>query len=112
VNGCVPVYLRPSLDHSCLSPLKNESFVYYSNYTEAQLTVPTGFLLESIGAPEFDQKFVYKKYAHKSESSSSHPHERSTNRSLSAEFLKASIFARNWTKTNSLSSPGELKADV
>lgn len=45
---------------------QNESFTYYSNYTEAQLLTPAGFLLESIGAPEFDEKFVYKKYANKS----------------------------------------------
>lgn len=47
---------------------QNESFIYYSGYTEAQLLVPSSFLLESIIAPEFDQKFVYKKYANKSES--------------------------------------------
>ncbi|KAK4051615.1 B-type cyclin [Microbotryomycetes sp. JL201] len=60
----------------------NESFMYYSNYTEQQLLVPTGFLLEAIAAPDFDQKFVYKKYANK-------------------KFLKASIFARNWAKQHS-----------
>lgn len=48
---------------------QNESFIYYSGYTEAQLLVPSSFLLESIIAPDFDQKFVYKKYANKSESS-------------------------------------------
>ena len=46
---------------------QNESFIYYSNYTEAQLFVPSGFLLESIVEADFDQKFVYKKYANKSE---------------------------------------------
>ncbi|ORY76279.1 cyclin-like protein [Leucosporidium creatinivorum] len=59
----------------------NESFIYYSSYTEAQLLVPSGFLLESIVASDFDQKFVYKKYANK-------------------KFLKASIFARNWARQN------------
>lgn len=55
----------------------NEAFIFYSDYTEAQLLVPAGFLLESIAAPGFDEKFVFKKYSNK-------------------KFLKASIFARNW----------------
>ncbi|GAA5834486.1 hypothetical protein JCM11251_007020 [Rhodosporidiobolus azoricus] len=59
----------------------NEAFVFYSNYTEAQLLVPSGFLLESIAAPGFEEKFVYKKYSNK-------------------KFLKASIFARNWARQN------------
>ncbi|KAK4056435.1 B-type cyclin [Microbotryomycetes sp. JL221] len=62
---------------------KNDSFMYYSNFTEQQLLIPVGFLLEAISEPEFDQKFVYKKYANK-------------------KFLKASIFARNWAKQNNL----------
>ncbi|SCZ98049.1 BZ3500_MvSof-1268-A1-R1_Chr3-3g06542 [Microbotryum saponariae] len=69
---------------------QNESFIYYSNYTEPQLFVPTGFLLESIVAIDFDHKFVYKKYANK-------------------KFLKASIFARNWAKANALQ---EFNVDV
>ncbi|GAA5982775.1 hypothetical protein JCM11641_007784 [Rhodosporidiobolus odoratus] len=60
----------------------NEAFIFYSSYTEAQLLVPAGFLLESIAAPGFEEKFVYKKYSNK-------------------KFLKASIFARNWAKQNS-----------
>ncbi|GAA5915857.1 hypothetical protein JCM6882_006823 [Rhodosporidiobolus microsporus] len=59
----------------------NEAFVFYSNYTEAQLLVPSGFLLESIAAQGFEDKFVYKKYSNK-------------------KFLKASIFARNWARQN------------
>ncbi|GAA6037487.1 hypothetical protein JCM8097_008212 [Rhodosporidiobolus ruineniae] len=59
----------------------NEAFIFYSSYTEAQLLVPSGFLLESIAAPGFDEKFVYKKYSNK-------------------KFLKASIFARNWARQN------------
>ncbi|GAA6059198.1 hypothetical protein JCM10212_005543 [Sporobolomyces blumeae] len=55
----------------------NDAFIFYSDYTEAELLVPAGFLLESIAAPGFDEKFVYKKYSNK-------------------KFLKASIFARNW----------------
>ncbi|BGP20297.1 B-type cyclin [Rhodosporidiobolus nylandii] len=59
----------------------NEAFIFYSEYTEAQLLVPAGFLLESIAAPGFEDKFVYKKYSNK-------------------KFLKASIFARNWARQN------------
>ncbi|KAL8280547.1 hypothetical protein RQP46_007195 [Phenoliferia psychrophenolica] len=59
----------------------NDAFIYYSNYTEAQLVTPTGFLVESIAAPDFEKKFVFKKYAAK-------------------KFLKASHFARNWAKAN------------
>ncbi|KAL7342725.1 cyclin-like protein [Rhodotorula toruloides] len=59
----------------------NEAFIFYSGYTEAQLLVPAGFLLESIAAPGFEEKFCYKKYSSK-------------------KFLKASIFARNWAKQN------------
>jgi hypothetical protein len=46
---------------------QNEAFIFYSDYTETQLLVPAGFLLESIAAPGFDEKFVYKKYSNKSE---------------------------------------------
>lgn len=61
-------FLFPSLrvGRLLIRRVQNESFTYYSNYTEAQLLTPAGFLLESIGAPEFDEKFVYKKYANKS----------------------------------------------
>ncbi|GAA5963351.1 hypothetical protein JCM21900_002047 [Sporobolomyces salmonicolor] len=62
----------------------NEAFIFYSNYTEAQLLVPAGFLLESIATPGFEDKFVYKKYSNK-------------------KFLKASIFARNWAIKNAAS---------
>ena len=59
-------------------------------------------MLELIGAPDFDQKFVYKKYANKS-AFRSFPflrvHFRQTLMGC-AEFLKASIFARNWTQAN------------
>jgi G2/mitotic-specific cyclin 2 len=85
-------------------PEQNESFIYYSNYTEAQLLVPSGFLLESIVAADFDQKFVYKKYANKSEFSPLSQLWRTSSLTSSspsrAEFLKASIFARNWARQN------------
>ncbi|GAA5883083.1 hypothetical protein JCM3774_000573 [Rhodotorula dairenensis] len=59
----------------------NESFIFYSSFTEAHLLVPAGFLLESIAAPGFEERFVYRKYSTK-------------------KFLKASIFARNWARQN------------
>lgn len=59
----------------------NEAFIYYSDYTEAQLIVPTGFLLELLAEKDFEERFVYKKYASK-------------------RFLKASSFARTWAKSN------------
>ncbi|KAI5481353.1 G2/mitotic-specific cyclin 3/4 [Pseudohyphozyma bogoriensis] len=71
----------------------NESFIYYSSYTEAQLLVPTGFLIEAIAAPDFDQKFVYKKYSNK-------------------KFLKASLFARNWAKSHVQESSAESSGDA
>lgn len=81
--------------------MQNEAFIFYSGFTEAHLLVPAGFLLESIAAPGFEDRFVYRKYSTKSE-----PHlvpgaclSRLTC-SCPAEFLKASIFARNWAKQN------------
>lgn len=71
----------------------NEAFIYYSDYTEAQLSVPTGFLVESIAATDFDQRFVYKKYSSK-------------------KFLKASLFARNWSKTNAAALASEASASA
>ncbi|KPV73230.1 uncharacterized protein RHOBADRAFT_4414, partial [Rhodotorula graminis WP1] len=68
-------WARPSLS---LSPL-NEAFVFYSQYTEVQLLVPAGFLLENLSQPGFEERFVFKKYSAK-------------------KFLKASIFARNWAR--------------
>lgn len=50
---------------------QNESFIFYSNFTEAHLLVPAGFLLESIAAPGFEERFVYRKYSTKSESRAS-----------------------------------------
>ncbi|BGP51841.1 B-type cyclin [Rhodotorula kratochvilovae] len=59
----------------------NDAFIFYSNYTEAQLLVPAGFLLENLSQPGFEERFVFKKYSAK-------------------KFLKASIFARNWARQN------------
>lgn len=83
-------------------PPQNEDFIYYSNYTEAQLIVPTGFLLESIVDDEFEKKFVYKKYGNKSQSFLFILQQPRllTPRSMSPEFLKASVFARNWARAN------------
>jgi len=59
----------------------NEAFIYYADFTQLELAIPSDFLLELIAADDFDQKFVYKKYSSK-------------------KFLKASIFARNWARSN------------
>lgn len=56
-----------------------DAFIYYSKYTESQLATPTSFLLSAISADDFEERFVYQKYASK-------------------KFLKASIFARQWAK--------------
>lgn len=61
--------LSPRRPHTDTRPrAQNDAFIFYSNYTEAQLVTPTGFLVESIAAPDFEKKFVFKKYAAKSES--------------------------------------------
>jgi hypothetical protein len=65
------------------------------------LVVPTGFLLEAIIDEEFEKKFVYKKYANKSSFSFFiRIPLMLTNLVCIIEFLKASIFARNWAKAN------------
>lgn len=58
----------------------NESFVFYSRYTESQLAQPTSYVLSAIAADSFEERFVYQKYSGK-------------------KYLKASIFARQWAKT-------------
>ncbi|KAL7417129.1 cyclin-like protein [Mrakia frigida] len=59
----------------------NESFVFYSSFTEAQLIPGAEFLIEQLAQPEFEQQYVSKKYASK-------------------KFLKASTFARDWARTH------------
>lgn len=61
--------------------LQNDAFVFYSNYTGAQLEPGYDFILETIAAPSFGQTHTYRKYSHK-------------------KFLKASMFAREWAKTH------------
>lgn len=56
---------------------QTEAFVYYSNYTAAQLETPFRFLLENLADPGFEKKFVYAKFSSK-------------------RYLKASTFARAW----------------
>lgn len=60
---------------------QNESFVFYSSFTEAQLIPGAEFLIEQLAQPEFEQQYVSKKYASK-------------------KFLKASTFARDWARTH------------
>lgn len=47
---------------------QNDAFIFYSQYTEAQLLVPAGFLLENLSQPGFEERFVFKKYSAKSAS--------------------------------------------
>ncbi|KAI0049789.1 hypothetical protein FA95DRAFT_1645883 [Auriscalpium vulgare] len=52
----------------------NDSFVFYSGYTEEQLLPGYYLLVDKIAEPGFDKLYLYKKYAHK-------------------KFLKAAIYA-------------------
>lgn len=60
---------------------QNESFVFYSNFTEAQLVSGAMFLCERLVEDDFESVYVYKKYANK-------------------KFLRASTFARDWAINN------------
>ncbi|CED84043.1 cyclin-dependent protein kinase regulator [Phaffia rhodozyma] len=66
------------LANKMLNKKWNEAFVYYSNFTEAQLEQGANYLVENMAAADFDGQYVSKKYAHK-------------------KYLKASIFAREWS---------------
>ncbi|KAH7106480.1 cyclin [Auriculariales sp. MPI-PUGE-AT-0066] len=55
----------------------DEPFIFYSNYTAAQLQTGLDYIVEKLTEPGFESQYVYKKYANK-------------------RFLKASIFARDW----------------
>jgi hypothetical protein len=78
-NGCVSTsHLLLVVD--CCLDTQDENFIFYSGYTEAQLEVPLQFLKDLLREPEFDAKFVYKKYSTK-------------------KFLKASIFALQWANS-------------
>jgi G2/mitotic-specific cyclin 2 len=57
--------------------LKDDAFVYFSEYTEEQLVPGFQLLIEDLIQPGFEQQYVCRKYANK-------------------KFLKASVFARDW----------------
>ncbi|KAF7327887.1 Cyclin N-terminal domain-containing protein [Mycena kentingensis (nom. inval.)] len=57
----------------------NESFVFYSGYTEAELLPGHEMLVEKLAERNFSRQYVCKKYSHK-------------------KFLKASMFAIDWAK--------------
>ncbi|RDB25905.1 G2/mitotic-specific cyclin cdc13 [Hypsizygus marmoreus] len=57
----------------------DDSFVFYSDFTEEQLMPGHEQLIEKLTEPNFSRNYVCKKYAHK-------------------KFLKASVFAIDWAK--------------
>jgi len=59
----------------------NEAFVFYSNYTEAQLMPAAMLLCERLAENGFEKVYVYKKYSTK-------------------KFLRASTFACDWAYNN------------
>ncbi|KAK8854880.1 hypothetical protein IAR55_003619 [Kwoniella newhampshirensis] len=63
----------------------NEAFIFYSNFTEAQLIPGASLLCERLVEPDFESVYVYKKYSSK-------------------KFLRASTFARDWAQTNNVST--------
>ncbi|KAG6857233.1 hypothetical protein H0H87_007652 [Tephrocybe sp. NHM501043] len=58
----------------------DEAFVFYSDFTEEQLIPGHDLLIEKLTEPNFSRQYVCKKYAHK-------------------KFLKASVFAIDWAKS-------------
>lgn len=58
----------PKLTRPLTFTPQNDAFIFYSQYTEAQLLVPAGFLLENLSQPGFEERFVFKKYSAKSAS--------------------------------------------
>lgn len=60
---------------------QTEAFVFYSNFTEAQLAPGASLLCERLVEPDFESVYVYKKYANK-------------------KFLRASTFARDWAQNH------------
>jgi hypothetical protein len=62
-------------------PRQDDAFIYYSNFTEAQLIPAATLLCERLVEPDLESLYVYKKYANK-------------------KFLRASHFARRWAQTN------------
>ncbi|KAG6831816.1 hypothetical protein H0H92_007493 [Tricholoma furcatifolium] len=58
----------------------DDSFIFYSDFTEEQLIPGHKLLIEKLTEPNFSRLYVYKKYAHK-------------------KFLKASMYAVDWAKS-------------
>lgn len=61
--------------------MQDEAFIYYSNFTEAQLVPGAQLLCDRLIESDFESVYVYKKYANK-------------------KFLRASTFARDWAQSN------------
>lgn len=61
---------------------QSEAFVFHSGYTEEQLIPGHNLLSEKLTEEGFSRQYVCKKYANK-------------------KFLKASLFAIEWARTNS-----------
>jgi hypothetical protein len=64
---------------------QDDAFVFYSNFTEAQLVPGASLLCERLVEHDFETVYVYKKYANK-------------------KFLRASQFARDWALTHAASA--------
>jgi G2/mitotic-specific cyclin 1/2 len=80
LNGTwVGPFMRPSLVKH--ADIQDEAFIFYSNFTEAQLIPGAMLLCERLIEVDFESVYVYKKYANK-------------------KFLRASTFARDWAQTN------------
>jgi len=76
VTGWVKAVDRlDSADH------QSDAFVFYSNFTEAQLVTGAQLLCERLVEDDFESVYVYKKYSNK-------------------KFLRASTFARDWAINN------------
>lgn len=64
-----------------ISLFQSNAFVFFSGYTEEQLLPGHHLLIEKLGEENFGRQYVCKKYANK-------------------KFLKASLFAIEWARTN------------
>lgn len=66
---------------------QNESFVYYSGYTEDELFQGHQYIIEKMAERTFHKLALYKKYANK-------------------KFLKASTFAVKWSRARVTGADG------
>ena len=67
---------------------QNEAFVFHSSYTEEQLLPGHDLLIEKLTEDSFHKQYVCRKYANK-------------------KFLKASVFAIDWAKSQLQSRTAE-----